>query len=107
MAIKYPTILYRCPGPHFGPNGSTYEIAQARDDDQFDELLDKGYSQSLTAAVDRSNEPEPEPDSVDKSIDGLSRAELEEKAKALGIRFQKRTLDIVLATRIAEAIKGL
>lgn len=83
--MKVPTTLYH-------RDGSTITIEA----DNVKEYLAKGYADT-PAAFDTTI---PEDDAP------VTRAELEEKATELGIKFDGRTTDAKLAERIEEALKG-
>ncbi len=61
--LMTPTLVYRSPGPHFGPGSSTYDFKPARDDAELESLLADGWHGSLEeglAAVASAENPEPE-----------------------------------------------
>lgn len=103
----FPTTLYKIPGPHSGP-GFTYAYAGASDQDAYDALKAKGWCDSLPEAlappVVAPAAPEvasPEPVADDAPV---TRAELEAKASELGVKFDGRTSDALLLTRINAAL---
>ena len=101
--MEYPAMVYRCPGPHFGPSGTTYESRGVEDDLQLLEAISQGWRESLVLAVsDYQNED------VEQVKDDLppSRDEIEQKANELGIKFDGRTTDRKLLERIAEVLRG-
>lgn len=96
-------MVYRCPGPHFGPSGTTYESRGVKDDLQLLEAISQGWRESLVLAVsDYQNED------VEQVKDDLppTRDEIEQKANELGIKFDGRTTDRKLLERIAEVLRG-
>lgn len=93
----FPNMVYKCPGHHFGPSGSTYDWLQVTDQESLNLALSKGYFESLSEAVaGKANIP------ADDTAP--TRAELEQKAKELAIHFDGRTGDAKLAKLIAEAL---
>lgn len=86
--MKTPTCLYH-------RDGSVITI----DATEVPEYLAKGYADT-PAAFDDLAESIPEDD------EPVTRAELEEKATDLGIKFDGRTTDAKLLERIDDALKG-
>lgn len=116
--LIFPTILYRVPGPHSGP-GFTYDYAGASDQAAYDALIVAGWSHSIEGAVyNHANTPDYPPESfsrpsVEPAAPGVAspaddapptRAELEAKANELGVKFDGRTSDALLLTRINAAL---
>lgn len=101
--MDYPALVYRCPGPHFGPNGTTYESRGVEDELQLLEAISQGWRENLVFAVS-----EYQNEDVDHTEDDLppSRDEIEQKAIELGIKFDGRTTDRKLLERIAEVLRG-
>lgn len=101
--MEFPALVYRCPGPHFGPSGTTYESRGVEDELQLLEAISQGWRESLVLAVsDYQNEEE------EQSEDYLppTRDELEQKANELGIKFDGRTTDRKLIEKIEEVLRG-
>ena len=99
----FPTLVYRCPGEHFGLNGKTYKYAQAVDSAAFDALLADGWKATLPEACGLVSAPveiEPEADLLAPP----TRAELEAKATELGLKFDGRTRDGKMSAMIADAL---
>lgn len=46
-----PSIVYKCPGQHRGPNGTTYSFKGVKTQEETDSLLSNGWSISLDEAV--------------------------------------------------------
>jgi hypothetical protein len=119
--MEYPALVYRCPGAHFGPDGTTYNALGVEDDAQLCVALENGWSKSLVEAVsahlgesdDFVANSVPDVDAaeakkineVDESAP-LTREELEEKASEIGIKFDGRTTDRKLLEKIEEALRG-
>jgi hypothetical protein len=93
--MTFPTLMYRVPGAHTGPNGTTFDYIGVRNEGQYDERLAQGWHPSLEAALGHEQIDETSPPTRD---------ELEAKAKELGVRFNKRTSDAVLLQRIEDAL---
>ena len=103
--IEFPTIVYRVPGPHRGPAGTTYAYLGVADQAAFSAALADGWHADLPSAVGLGRVIEAA-EALEDAIDDVSpatRDELEQRAKALGVSFNKRTADAVLIQRIAEA----
>lgn len=49
-------FLYKCPGPHFGPKGTTYKTVEFEDDETKQILLSDGFFETLDGAADDFNE---------------------------------------------------
>jgi hypothetical protein len=90
----FPRLLYRVPGPHnCGGVMADYRVV----DDAEQEAGAVGWYRTPWDAQDAASAP--------ASTSAPTRAELEQKATELGLRFDKRTGDALLASRIAEALK--
>ena len=46
-----PSIVYKCPGQHRGPKGTTYSFKGVKTQEETDSLLNNGWSISLDEAV--------------------------------------------------------
>lgn len=121
--MEFPALVYRCPGPHFGPDGTTYDSLGVNDDEQLRAALADGWAESLVKAVSIYLHPVefdgsvgnsvPDVDSAEEKeiIDGdenapPTREELEQKANELGIKFDGRTTDRKLLEKIEEVLRG-
>lgn len=104
--MSFPTLVYRSPGPHRGPDASSYDYAPANDEAMFEELLSQGWHETLDdalgveAAADAIEAADMLAEAVD-AIDEPAREVLEAEARKLGVGFNSRTTDKVLAERIA------
>lgn len=101
----YPTLMFRCPGPHFAHDGQTYEYIPVRDEAELIDRLNNGWSVTLleaVAAVTHKHELEHDGD----EDAAPTRAELENKAKELGIKFDGRTSDASLLKKIEDKLEG-
>lgn len=101
----FPTIVYRVPGRHWGPNGATYDYRGVADQAEFSAALADGWHETIMGAVgaDRVIEAAEALEDAINDVSPATRDELEQRAKALGVSFNKRTADAVLVQRIAEA----
>lgn len=113
-----PTMVYKASGPH-QCLGGTFDYKGVSTQEEFDAAITAGWYATLDEAIapkvapaQKSDpaasqipakisepEPEPEPDAPP------TRAELEQKATELGIKFDGRTGDKKLGELIAAALK--
>ena len=106
--LTLPTIVYRCPGQHAGPNGKTYDYLGVDSEDALASALASGWHESLPDACSPPVKAPAAPESVaDVPADDAppTRKELEQKAKELGVSFDGRTSDALLLSRINDALK--
>lgn len=99
------TMLYKAPGPHQFADGDFDYIVV--DDDKIEETLAQGWfltTGEAQAALKAQRSPAPAPAPADTAPP--TRAELEQKAKELGIEFDGRTSDKKLGERIAEKLRA-
>lgn len=93
-------MVYRCPGEHHAPVG-TYDF-KGVEESELQAALDAGWFLTLSEAM-AGEHAKPvmagEPDILDSP-----RAELEQKARELGLSFSPRISDTKLAQRISEAL---
>ena len=132
--IELPAILYQSPGPHKKPGGGTYRIVGIKTQEELDAKLSAGWfassAEAITAAGDKATTPKrvaewrlkakakktkkrrpskplgwklPVPVPVIEDAPP-TRAELETKAKELGIRFDGRTRDKKLGQLIHDRL---
>lgn len=102
----FPTIVYRSPGPHRGPRGTTFDYLGVDDEAGMTAALSEGWHKTIDAALGVGKviaAAEVLDDAIDE-ISPATRKELEQKAKQIGVKFNARTRDEVLAERIAEAL---
>lgn len=121
--MDYPALVYRCPGSHFGPDGTTYDSLGVNDDEQLRAALADGWAESLVKAVSIYLHPVKFDESVGNSVPDVdaaekkeisdgddnappTREELEQKANELGIKFDGRTTDRKLLEKIEEVLRG-
>jgi hypothetical protein len=111
----FPTMVYRTPGPHAAPKG-TYGYMGVADHAEYDAALADGWFASIAEAMGGKAAAE-KPVEVQEVVAPIEvviakevpaeepdRAALEAKAKELGVSFNWKTSDEVLAARIAEAV---
>ena len=91
----FPTMVYRTPGLHRASGGSTFDFRGIDDAGALEAALAEGWRLSLHEEI--------APEAVD-DVSPATRDELEQKARELGIGFNARTADAVLAQRIAERV---
>ncbi len=84
--------IYKSPGPHFGPNGKTFDCRGVAED-KLEAALAEGWSEDFNEAL-----------SLEPVGDGPTRRELEIKAKELQIGFNRRTSNEDLLARIDSAL---
>lgn len=105
--MTFPEMVYRVPGEHRLHGGGTFSYLGVNNEDELDAALADGWRLTLAEAVAGVEAGAIIADVVEamEAIDDVSpatRDELEQKARELGIGFNARTTDKVLAQRIAE-----
>lgn len=100
--MEYPALVYKTPGP-FTHGGGTHDYVAVNDDDELEQRLAEGWFKSMLEAID-GKPSEPEQEAKDNSAP--TRAELEAKAKELGIAFDGRTSDAKLLGKINDALSA-
>ena len=112
----FPTSVYRCPGPHWGPFGTTYDSRGAADEEALAALLAEGWHATLPAAAEAFLNPpapvveappaEPVPAPVIPADDEPpTRAEMLEQAAKHGLKVDRRWSDARLMEKISEAMR--
>jgi len=99
--MEFPTLVYKCPGSHQRPGG-TYSYKGVQDADEHASALADGWFATLPEAIEGKPTEAPAP-AADAPP---TRAELEQKATELGIKFDGRTGDKKLAEAIAAKVKA-
>ena len=105
----FPTMVYRSPGFHRASGGKTFDYRGIDDAGALSAALSDGWRLTVEEAIAgvKAQAVIKEVIEAQEAIDDVSpatRDELEQKAKELGIGFNSRTSDTVLAQRIAGAI---
>lgn len=102
MIMEFPRLVFRCPGP-YPRQGGTYDFRRVVDADEMAVCVAAGWFETLPLAIE--GKPKPiDPVKVDPAPEPAeSREQLEEKARALGLKFDGRTSDAKLARMISEA----
>tara|TARA_R110002124_G_scaffold82957_1_gene217474 strand:+ start:1761 stop:2054 length:294 start_codon:yes stop_codon:yes gene_type:complete len=93
-----PTLVYKSPGDHFGPEGKTYSYVAVNTQEELDARLAEGWSETLIEAVSPKGPAIPDDNAPPM------RVELEEKADQLGLKFDGRTSDNKLSQKIEDAL---
>lgn len=105
---EFPDIVYRVPGPHYGADGKGFDYRGVADADELKEALAEGWHRTMGEAMGNTEAKAvlvevAEAQEAVAEISEEGREALEAKAKELGVSFNSRTSDKVLAERIAAA----
>lgn len=105
---NFPDMVYKVPGLHRGPNGSTFDYLGVDDAAAMEAAFAAGWHPTIEDAMGVKKAKAVIAEVVEaqdaiSDIDGVTREQLETQAKALGVSFNARTKDEVLAARIAAA----
>jgi hypothetical protein len=104
--MEFPVLVYRCPGAHFGPNGTTYESIGVNDEAQLQAAVLDGWSKTLVEAVVEFIEPKEVIDySKEVSNSAPTREEMLQQADKIGLKIDRRWSDAKLVEKINEAMK--
>ena len=106
--MDFPTFVYRCPGPHFGPPGTTYGTLDVAGEDALQEALADGWHVSLPEAAEaflRKPEPVREPEQTPADNAPPTRDEMLEQAKRIGLKVDRRWNDETLLDAIVRRMK--
>lgn len=95
---QFPTLVYKGHGPHSRAGGA-YDFAAANDQEELDAKLADGWFTTLPEAINAHDKPAVKSDGAPPT-----RAELETKAKELGIKFTSKTTDAELGSSITKAL---
>lgn len=102
MITEFPALVYRCPGPHAGPHGQTYETLSVAIPEALAEAIRNGWHWSLDhAARGLVAQPESVPEPVQDT-----RAALVDQAEKLGIDVDGRWSEKRLRNEIDAAVKA-
>lgn len=105
--MDFPSLVYRCPGPHFGPSGTTYVAESVANESELAAALSAGWFATLPEAVEAFLAP-PKTEVASETADESppTRAELEERAAELGVKVDKRWGDKRLMQEIVAALEA-
>ncbi len=97
--MKYQDMVYQCPGPH-ARKGGTFDTKGVNSKEEHEAALKNGWFNTLPEAIEGKSAV------VDLPPVELppTREELEQKAKELNIKFDKKTTDEVLAKKISDVM---
>lgn len=101
--MRFPTMVYITPGPHQRPGG-TFAYRGVNDKTELDEALKEGWFRTIPEAVAKKHNEVAETEVLGDNLAPPTRKELEQKAKELGIKFDKKSTDEELAKKIQEAL---
>jgi len=95
---KFSALVYRSPGPHRGPSGKSFDCSGVKSEEELNAKLTTGWSRTLAEAINPGIKTVTvetgEPEIVqEEEYRPPTRAELEQKAIELGIKFDGRTGD--------------
>lgn len=98
----FPVHVYKSPGIYPARGGKTYNLESVANEEELEAMQDKGWHLSRADAL---NPPKVEQKATEPDDEGApTRAELEQKATELGLKFDGRTSDGKLGKMIAEAL---
>lgn len=99
----YPRLVFK-DGGNIPRAGGFYTYTLAHDDDEYDGMIDSGWYATLPDAIEGKVNEESQSESGGDAPP--TRAEMETKAKELGIQFDGRTGDKTLMAKIAKALEA-
>lgn len=102
--MSYPTLVYKCPGPHAGPKGTTYAYRPVQDEQEHAAATAAGWQDSLPPAVEAFLSPIIAATSPTAGNTAPTRAELLQKAEELGIKIDGRLGDAKIAALITATL---
>jgi hypothetical protein len=122
--MEYPTFLYRCPGPHFGPQWTTYGTRDVVSADDAAAAVADGWFWTLQEAAEdflvkrdaagaastaktlaAINPPAPEPVAAVADDAPPTREEMLEQAARIGLKVDRRWGDETLLAAIIKHMK--
>ena len=110
--MRFPTIVYKCPGPHWGPPSTTYQHLGVADQAALDMALGDGWFATLPEAVEAFLNPAPvrvvaavDEDQTFADEAPPTRDEMLAKAAEIGLTVDKRWSDRTLSLKILEALQ--
>lgn len=95
----FPKMMFRKGGPYKGG----YSVGNAADAEAFEAMKAAGWHESKAAALGLAVKEVAEAKAAVLDVSDSEREAMEAEAKALGVSFNARTSDKVLAERIAAA----
>ena len=102
MITEFPALVYRCPGPHAGPHGKTYDTRPVTTPEALAEALRDGWHWSLDDATrGLVAQPEAAPEPAQDT-----RANLVAQAERLGVDVDGRWSERRLRQEIDAAVKA-
>ncbi len=101
--MDFPTLVYKKGGVH-QMKGGTYSYKGAADAEAFAALIADGWYPSMVEMIDGGVITKQEKAEVVDEVSPPTRAELEAKAKELGLKFDGRTGDKKLSDMIDKAL---
>ena len=109
MFEEYPKHLYTTPGPYAGNDGVTFNFIIVHSSEEEQAARAGGWQDFADAIAPKEQaplDPKPpqEPPPADDDTRDPTRAELEAKARELGIEFSPRIGDVKLGERIQAAL---
>lgn len=102
---KFPALVYRCPGPHQRPGGTFGHKAVASKEEESAALADGWFLTVPEAITGETQATRPDTTQVVRESPP-TRAELEQKATELGLKFDKTPSNDALNKAIAGALKA-
>lgn len=103
--MEFPVLVYRCPGAHFGPNGTTYESMGVNDEFQLHFAVLDGWSKTLVEAAINFIEPKEVLDyPKEVSNSAPTREEMLQQADKIGLKVDRRWSDAKLVEKINEVM---
>ena len=110
MITEFPALVYRCPGPHAGPHGKTYDTRPVTTPETLAEALRDGWHWSLDeVARGLVAQPEPAPEALAEVAPEPAqdtRANLVAQAERLGVDVDGRWSERRLRQEIDAAVKA-
>lgn len=100
---KFEDIVYKCPGSHSLPGGS-YDYMGVKSEEQKAKALTEGWFDTIGEAIDGKAIELPTEVVEQEDDSPPTREELETQAKELDIKFDGRTKDSKLLSKINEAL---
>lgn len=104
--MEFPAFVYRCPGAHFGPSGTTYKSMGVNNEAQLQSAVQDGWSKTLVEAVIEFIEQKEVVDHPKEvSSSAPTREEMLQQADKIGLKIDRRWSDAKLIDKINETMK--